>query len=102
MEHIHFHRYLQERLSQLQEEVNLLKANLVKYKVATITFFIFTWKHNLFTFNWFNQNFALDNEFQSALESKKNSKVSGKPNSSALTGVLSAKQGEKSLTERCF
>lgn len=31
--------------------------------------------------------------FQSALESKKNCKVYGKSNSSALTGVLSAKQG---------
>lgn len=30
---------------------------------------------------------------QSALESKKNCKVYGKANSSALTGVLSAKQG---------
>ncbi|XP_012705282.2 coiled-coil domain-containing protein 149 isoform X1 [Fundulus heteroclitus] len=58
-------RYLHERLSQLQEEVSLLKANLVKYK--------------------------------SALESRKNSKMSGKPNSSALTGVLSAKQVKELL-----
>ncbi|XP_054897369.1 coiled-coil domain-containing protein 149-like isoform X2 [Poeciliopsis prolifica] len=58
-------RYLHERLSQLQEEVNLLKGNLVKYK--------------------------------SALESRKNSKMSGKPNSSALTGVLSAKQVKELL-----
>ncbi|XP_041837966.1 coiled-coil domain-containing protein 149-like isoform X2 [Melanotaenia boesemani] len=58
-------RYLHERLSQLQEEVNLLKTNLVKYK--------------------------------SALESRKNSKTSGKPNSSALTGVLSAKQVKELL-----
>ncbi|MEQ2220270.1 hypothetical protein ILYODFUR_003679 [Ilyodon furcidens] len=58
-------RYLHERFSQLQEEVNLLKANLVKYK--------------------------------SALESRKNSKMSGKPNSSALTGVLSAKQVKELL-----
>ncbi|XP_028305452.1 coiled-coil domain-containing protein 149-like isoform X2 [Gouania willdenowi] len=57
-------RYLHERLSQLQEEVNLLKTNLVKYK--------------------------------SALECRKNSK-SGKPNSSALTGVLSAKQVKELL-----
>ncbi|XP_062285927.1 coiled-coil domain-containing protein 149-like isoform X2 [Scomber scombrus] len=53
-------RYLHERLRQLQEEVNLLKTNLLKYK--------------------------------SALDCKKNSKICGKPNSSALTGVLSAKQ----------
>ncbi|XP_016526922.1 coiled-coil domain-containing protein 149 isoform X1 [Poecilia formosa] len=58
-------RYLHERFSQLQEEVNLLKGNLVKYK--------------------------------SALESRKNSKMSGKPNSSALTGVLSAKQVKELL-----
>lgn len=58
-------RYLQGRLSQLQEEAKMLKANLVKYK--------------------------------SALESKKNTKVSGKPNSSALTGVLSAKQVKELL-----
>lgn len=58
-------RYLHERLSQLQEEVNLLKTNLLKYK--------------------------------SALECRKNSKISGKPNSSALTGVLSAKQVKELL-----
>ncbi|KAM4584801.1 coiled-coil domain-containing protein 149-like isoform 2-T2 [Odontesthes bonariensis] len=58
-------RYLHERLSQLQEEVNLLRTNLVKYK--------------------------------SALESRKNSKISGKPSSSALTGVLSAKQVKELL-----
>ncbi|KAM9770208.1 coiled-coil domain-containing protein 149-like isoform 1-T1 [Menidia menidia] len=58
-------RYLHQRLSQLQEEVNLLKTNLLKYK--------------------------------SALESRKNSKMSGKPNSSALTGVLSAKQVKELL-----
>lgn len=53
-------RYLHERFKQLQEEVNMLKTNVVKYK--------------------------------SALESKKNAKMYGKSNSSALTGVLSAKQ----------
>nr|XP_020457692.1 coiled-coil domain-containing protein 149 isoform X2 [Monopterus albus] len=58
-------RYLHERLSQLQEEVNLLKTNLVKYK--------------------------------SALECRKTSKGCGKPNSSALTGVLSAKQVKELL-----
>uniref|UniRef100_A0A4W6BZM5 Coiled-coil domain containing 149b n=1 Tax=Lates calcarifer TaxID=8187 RepID=A0A4W6BZM5_LATCA len=58
-------RYLHERLSQLQEEVNLLKTNLMKYK--------------------------------SALECRKNSKISGKANSSALTGVLSAKQVKELL-----
>ncbi|XP_022074021.1 coiled-coil domain-containing protein 149-like isoform X2 [Acanthochromis polyacanthus] len=58
-------RYLHERLSQLQEEVNLLKTNLMKYK--------------------------------SALECRKNSKICGKPNSSALTGVLSAKQVKELL-----
>ncbi|XP_026158327.1 coiled-coil domain-containing protein 149 isoform X2 [Mastacembelus armatus] len=58
-------KYLHERLSQLQEEVNLLKTNLVKYK--------------------------------SALECRKNSKICGKPNSSALTGVLSAKQVKELL-----
>lgn len=30
-------RYLQERFSQLQEEVNLLKSNIMKYKVLTHT-----------------------------------------------------------------
>ncbi|XP_056136458.1 coiled-coil domain-containing protein 149-like [Lampris incognitus] len=58
-------RYLQERFSQLQEEINMLKANLMKYK--------------------------------SALESRKNCKFIGKPNSSALTGVLSAKQVQELL-----
>ncbi|XP_071361769.1 coiled-coil domain-containing protein 149-like isoform X2 [Trachinotus anak] len=58
-------RYLHDRLSQLQEEVNLLKTNLVKYK--------------------------------SALECRKNSKICGKTNSSALTGVLSAKQVKELL-----
>ncbi|XP_029949544.1 coiled-coil domain-containing protein 149-like isoform X1 [Salarias fasciatus] len=58
-------RYLHERLGQLQEEVNLLKTNLLKYK--------------------------------NALECRKNSKIGGKPNSSALTGVLSAKQVKELL-----
>ncbi|KAL6110723.1 ccdc149 [Pungitius sinensis] len=58
-------RYLHERFCQLQEEVNLLKANLVKYK--------------------------------SALDCRKTSKICGKPNSSALTGVLSAKQVKELL-----
>uniref|UniRef100_G5E6X6 Coiled-coil domain containing 149 n=1 Tax=Loxodonta africana TaxID=9785 RepID=G5E6X6_LOXAF len=55
-------RYLQERLKQLHEEVNLLKSNIAKYK--------------------------------NALERRKNSKGQGKSNSSALTGVLSAKQDQ--------
>ncbi|XP_016099029.1 coiled-coil domain-containing protein 149-B-like isoform X3 [Sinocyclocheilus grahami] len=58
-------RYLHERLMRLQEEVSLLKSNVMKYK--------------------------------SALESKKNCKVYGKSNSSALTGVLSAKQVQELL-----
>ncbi|XP_046900424.1 coiled-coil domain-containing protein 149-A-like isoform X2 [Hypomesus transpacificus] len=58
-------RYLHERYKQLQEEVNMLKTNVVKYK--------------------------------SALESKKNAKMYGKSNSSALTGVLSAKQVQELL-----
>ncbi|KAM9856823.1 coiled-coil domain-containing protein 149-like [Aulostomus maculatus] len=58
-------RYLHERLQQLQQEVTLLKTNLVKYK--------------------------------GALECRKNSKIGGKPNSSALTGVLSAKQVKELL-----
>ncbi|KAM8879139.1 coiled-coil domain-containing protein 149-like isoform 2-T2 [Spinachia spinachia] len=58
-------RYLHERFCQLQEEVNLLKANLVKYK--------------------------------SALDCRKTPKICGKPNSSALTGVLSAKQVKELL-----
>ncbi|XP_020555357.2 coiled-coil domain-containing protein 149 isoform X2 [Oryzias latipes] len=58
-------RYLHERINQFQEEVNLLKANLTKYK--------------------------------SALESRKISKINGRPNSSALTGVLSAKQVKELL-----
>ncbi|KAM5192361.1 coiled-coil domain-containing protein 149 isoform 2-T2 [Mantella aurantiaca] len=60
-------RYLQERLKQLQEEVNLQKSNIIKYK--------------------------------NALERRKNSKSSGKSNSSALTGVLSAKQVQQLLSE---
>ncbi|CAJ1052316.1 coiled-coil domain-containing protein 149-like isoform X2 [Xyrichtys novacula] len=58
-------RYLHERIGQLQEEINLLKKNLTKYK--------------------------------SALGCRKNSKISGKVNSSALTGVLSAKQVKELL-----
>ncbi|KAI3353168.1 hypothetical protein L3Q82_019712 [Scortum barcoo] len=58
-------RYLHERFGQLQEEINLLKTNLVKYK--------------------------------SALECKKNSRICGKASSSALTGVLSAKQVKELL-----
>ncbi|XP_075050840.1 coiled-coil domain-containing protein 149 isoform X3 [Mixophyes fleayi] len=60
-------RYLQERLKQLQEEVNLQKSNIVKYK--------------------------------NALERRKNSKTNSKSNSSALTGVLSAKQVQELLSE---
>ncbi|KAM4709729.1 coiled-coil domain-containing protein 149 isoform 2-T2 [Discoglossus pictus] len=60
-------RYLQERLKQLQEEVNLQKSNIVKYK--------------------------------NALERRKNSKSNSKTNSSALTGVLSAKQVQELLSE---
>ncbi|XP_018084461.1 coiled-coil domain-containing protein 149-like isoform X2 [Xenopus laevis] len=55
-------RYLQERFKQLQEEVNLQKSNLTKYK--------------------------------NALEKRRNSKSNTKLSSSALTGVLSAKQEE--------
>nr|XP_015200764.1 PREDICTED: coiled-coil domain-containing protein 149 isoform X1 [Lepisosteus oculatus] len=60
-------RYLHERFKQLQEEVNLLKTNVMKYK--------------------------------SALERRKNSKMNSKSNSSALTGVLSAKQVQELLSE---
>ncbi|XP_061326308.1 coiled-coil domain-containing protein 149 isoform X2 [Pezoporus flaviventris] len=60
-------RYLQERLKQLQEEVNLLKSNITKYKAA--------------------------------LERRKNSKTHGRSSSSALTGVLSAKQVQELLSE---
>ncbi|XP_057700224.1 coiled-coil domain-containing protein 149-like isoform X2 [Corythoichthys intestinalis] len=38
-------------------------------------------------------------KYKSALESRKNSKVCGKPNSSALTGVLSAKQVKELLCD---
>ncbi|POI25633.1 hypothetical protein CIB84_010617 [Bambusicola thoracicus] len=58
-------RYLQERLKQIQEEVNLLKCNITKYK--------------------------------NALERRKNSKTHSRSGSSALTGVLSAKQEAKTL-----
>ncbi|XP_048852088.1 LOW QUALITY PROTEIN: coiled-coil domain-containing protein 149-like [Brienomyrus brachyistius] len=58
-------RYIHERFKQLQEEVRLLKTNVMKYK--------------------------------SALERRKNSKIYGKSNSSALTGVLSAKQVQELL-----
>ncbi|KAJ6659378.1 hypothetical protein lerEdw1_019110, partial [Lerista edwardsae] len=60
-------RYLHERLKQIQEEVNLLKSNIVKYK--------------------------------NALERRKNSKTHSKSNSTALTGVLSAKQVQELLSE---
>ncbi|XP_068831220.1 coiled-coil domain-containing protein 149 [Capricornis sumatraensis] len=60
-------RYLQERLKQLHEEVNLLKSNIAKYK--------------------------------NALERRKNSKGQNKSSSSALTGVLSAKQVQDLLSE---
>ncbi|XP_061439184.1 coiled-coil domain-containing protein 149 isoform X2 [Rhineura floridana] len=60
-------RYLHERLKQIQEEVNILKSNIVKYK--------------------------------NALERRKNSKPHSKSNSSALTGVLSAKQVQELLSE---
>ncbi|KAM7157415.1 coiled-coil domain-containing protein 149 isoform 1-T1 [Molossus nigricans] len=60
-------RYLQERLKQLHEEVNLLKSNIAKYK--------------------------------NALERRKNAKGQGKSSSSALTGVLSAKQVQDLLSE---
>ncbi|XP_036620531.1 coiled-coil domain-containing protein 149 isoform X2 [Trichosurus vulpecula] len=65
-------RYLQERLKQLHEEVSLLKSNIAKYK--------------------------------NALERRKNSKGQGRSSnssssSSALTGVLSAKQVQDLLSE---
>nr|XP_006138226.1 coiled-coil domain-containing protein 149 [Pelodiscus sinensis] len=60
-------RYLQERLKQLQDEVNLLKSNIAKYK--------------------------------NALERRKNSKIHSRSSSSALTGVLSAKQVQELLSE---
>ncbi|KAL0970323.1 hypothetical protein UPYG_G00240460 [Umbra pygmaea] len=60
-------RYLHDRFNQVQEEVNLLKSNIMKYK--------------------------------NALEKRKNCKVSGKSNSSALTGVLSAKEVQELLSE---
>uniref|UniRef100_H3D498 Coiled-coil domain containing 149b n=1 Tax=Tetraodon nigroviridis TaxID=99883 RepID=H3D498_TETNG len=58
-------RYLHQQFNRLQEEVILLKSNIVKYK--------------------------------SALECRKNSKTFMKPNSSALTGVLSTKQVKELL-----
>lgn len=90
-------RYLQERFSQLQEEVNLLKSNIMKYKVLThtqsntqhqqhcksilqVSSFSFIWSCFLFP--------------QTALEKRKNS-YSRPSSSSPLTGVLSAKQGEQ-------
>ncbi|KAM3831876.1 coiled-coil domain-containing protein 149 isoform 2-T2 [Vipera latastei] len=60
-------RYLHERLKQVQEEVNILKSNIVKYK--------------------------------NALERRKNFKGHSKSNSSALTGILSAKQVQELLSE---
>ncbi|XP_031647941.1 coiled-coil domain-containing protein 149 isoform X2 [Oncorhynchus kisutch] len=60
-------RYLHERFNQVQEEVNLLKSNIMKYKTA--------------------------------LERRKSFKLSGKSNSSALTGVLSARQVQELLSE---
>uniref|UniRef100_A0AAY3ZZ67 Uncharacterized protein n=1 Tax=Denticeps clupeoides TaxID=299321 RepID=A0AAY3ZZ67_9TELE len=58
-------RYLHERFKQLQDEVNLLKSNIMKYK--------------------------------SALESRKNCKMYSRASSSALTGVLSAKEVQELL-----
>ncbi|KAG5286411.1 hypothetical protein AALO_G00014540 [Alosa alosa] len=58
-------RYLHDRFKQLQDEVNLLKSNIMKYK--------------------------------SALESRKNCKMYSRNNSSALTGVLSAKEVQELL-----
>ncbi|NXK97939.1 CC149 protein, partial [Formicarius rufipectus] len=55
------------RLKQLQEEVNLLKSSITKYK--------------------------------NALERRKNSKAHSRSSSSALTGVLSAKQVQELLSE---
>lgn len=43
-----FFRYLHERLNQLQEEVNLLKTNLLKYKVIWSVLVILLLK-NMFT-----------------------------------------------------
>lgn len=86
-------RYLHERLSQFQEEVSLLKSNLVKYKVPIYYFLYFL--SFISTIHLQNEHQYSFDILQSALESRKNSKISGKPNSSALTGVLSAKQGEK-------
>ncbi|XP_072352603.1 coiled-coil domain-containing protein 149-A isoform X2 [Scyliorhinus torazame] len=60
-------RYLHEHLKQIQEEVNILKNNISKYK--------------------------------NALERKKHPKSSGRSSSSALTGVLSAKQVQELLSE---
>ncbi|KGL72642.1 Coiled-coil domain-containing protein 149, partial [Tinamus guttatus] len=60
-------RYLQERKINLQEEINLLKSNITKYK--------------------------------NALERRKNSKTQSRSSSSALTGVLSAKQVQELLSE---
>ncbi|KAI4900147.1 hypothetical protein NFI96_023876 [Prochilodus magdalenae] len=60
-------RYLHERLKQVQEEVSLLKSNIMKYKTA--------------------------------LDRRKDSKGGGTSKSSALTGVLSAKQVQDLLIE---
>ncbi|XP_036453025.1 coiled-coil domain-containing protein 149-A isoform X2 [Colossoma macropomum] len=60
-------RYLHERLKQVQEEVSLLKSNILKYKTA--------------------------------LDRRKDSKAGGTSNSSALTGVLSARQVQDLLIE---
>ncbi|KAK3546460.1 hypothetical protein QTP70_026317 [Hemibagrus guttatus] len=60
-------RYLHERLKQVQEEVSLLKTNIMKYK--------------------------------NALDRRRNCKTTGKSNTSALTGVLSAKQVQDLLSE---
>ncbi|KAM6266792.1 coiled-coil domain-containing protein 149 isoform 6-T6 [Spheniscus humboldti] len=79
-------RYLQERLKQLQEEVNLLKSNITKYKVL-----------------WGDPPPAGEGDQPSsplnALETRKNSKTHSRSSSSALTGVLSAKQVQELLSE---
>lgn len=112
-------RYLHERFSQVQEEVNLLKSNIMKYKVGnkeclcesgnvqliydffkSVFFCMCTQpKSGCFDLKCLSNVaqralFSCFPSAQTALERRKNSSTYGKSNSSPLTGVLSAKQGE--------
>lgn len=102
-----FCRYLHERFVQLQEEVSLLKTNLMKYKVSEgrrNETYSTSLRSPLRPYDQASSPVCVCVCLQRALESKKNCKVYSKANSSALTGVLSAKQGsewDSTIRKRC-